>query len=443
MARRPRPKRRERRQRSNVLLRRLGLALVLALPLLYFAFTKLFFDPFEGGQPVFSALVPRDVGLYARRERLDSDLVDLRPHLWDDLVATRPYKDLAQTEWWKSLEWPTEVEAQLAQLKQVAATSPLNLMDDLLGHEVAVVGRLPAGGEGDPGFAVLLRISSKAKLAVELLDYDAVLSRALPGAERSKVDDPDVPGLSWHRLDVPEEAAPGAGGSWFYARRLDLLVVSRDESLVRDVLRQIQSGDQTSLGLSRMYQDQMPPPTGAADERLSLEFVTDGQPLLARLGLAAPPPAGPGDPDMLKTVLGRLIDVSRLGEIAGRLELDDRLSLRLSADLADPPAGSTPAGLRGAPAFVLRDRLKSALGLLPSDTTAVVTMNAALRPLLELIASALGPDELKLLNDTIRDVSRHKPDWRVDSVPALISWLDKALGDEITIAMRQIGRAHV
>ena len=31
MARRPRPKRRERRQRSNVLLRRLGLALVLAL----------------------------------------------------------------------------------------------------------------------------------------------------------------------------------------------------------------------------------------------------------------------------------------------------------------------------------------------------------------------------------------------------------------------------
>lgn len=438
MARRPRPKRRERRQRSNVLLRRLGFALVLALPLLYFAFTKLFFDPFESGQPVFSVLVPRDVGLYARRVRLDSDLAELRPRIWDDLTSTRAYKDLAQTAWWKSQTWPTEFEAQLQQIHQAAGTLPLDLLDDLAGSEVAVVGRLPPDG-GEPAVAMMLRISGRAKLAVELLDYDTVLQRALPGAEQAEVEDPEVPGLTWRRLELPDSIAPGAGGSWFYARRLDLLVLSRDENLVRDVLRQIQSGEATSLGLSRMYQEELPAATGEPDERLSLEFVADARPLLARLGVgekaAEPAPVGP---DALANVLGRLVDPAQIEEIAGRLELDDRLNLRVSADLADPPAGATPGGLRGANSFVLKDRLKSALGMLPSDTTAVLTMNVALRPLLESIVASLGPDESKLINDTIRDISRHTPSWRVDSLPALINWLDKSLGDEVTLAIRPL-----
>jgi hypothetical protein len=444
MARRPRPKRRERRQRSNVLLRRLGLALVLALPVLYFAFTKLFFDPFESDQPPFSVLVPRDVGLYARRERLDSDLVELRPRVWDDLLSTRAWRELSQTEWWKSQTWPAEFEAQLAQIREASAQLPLDLVDDLAGREVAVLGRLPP--QGEPSLAVMLRISGRAKLAVELLDYDAALERALPGATRSEVTDPEVPGLTWRRLDLPAGLAPGAEGAWFYARRLDLLVASRDETLVRDVLRQVQSGEQTSLGLSRMYQDELPPAAGEPDERLSLEFVLDTRPLLARLGLAkaeqpaATPQAQPVGPDALANVLDRLVDPSQLGEAAGRLELDERLSLQVSADLADPRASDLGTGLRGSPAFVLRDRLKSVLGLLPSDTTAVVTINAALRPLLEAVASSLGPDETKLLNDTIRDVSRRSAaaGWRVDSLPALIAWLDKSLGDEVSIAMRPV-----
>ncbi len=437
MARRPRPKRRERRQRGNVPLRRLGLALVIALPLLYFAFTRVFFDPFESAQPPFAVLVPRDVDLYVRRERLESDLAGLRPKLWDRLLATRAYKDLADTAWGQGQPWPAVLEAALAQAEAAAGAAPLDPLADLLGREVALVGRLPPQGAGDPQIATLLRISDRAKLAVEALDFDAALGKAFPGATLQSIDDTDVPGLSWKRLELPADAAPaGAGGAWFYARRTDMLVVSRDEGLVRDVLRQIGSGEQTSLGLSRLYHEELPAARGAPEDRLSLEFVVDARPLVERhLGA---PDAAERSPDALENALRRLLDVQLLGECVGRLEADERLVLSLSADLADAQAGAPTAGLMGAPSFGLAERLRDVLGLLPADSTAAVTLNVELRPLLETVVGALGPDETRLLNDTIRDIARSSPAWRVDNLPALVAYLDRALGDELTVALRPL-----
>ncbi len=433
---REKPKRRERRQRGSRLLRRLGIALVVALPLLYFAFTKLCFDPFEGSQPAFQVLVPRDIDLYARRERLDTDLTALRPVLWDRLTRTPAWKDLSRTGWGQSLEWPRDLEALLQQLAGATADAPLDLVEDLAGREAVLVGRLPQAPDEPPRVAALLRLSDRAKLAVELLDFDAGLSRALPGATLSEVEDPDVPGQGWRRLDLPQGAGPaGAEGAWFFARRLDLLVLSRDEPLVRDVLRQAESGEETSLGLSRLYHDRLPAARGAPDERLSLEFLLDGRALLARW---LEPPATERSDDALANALPRLLDPRLVGESVGRLELDERVVLRLQADLDDATAGAPSAGLRGANSFNLRERLRDVLGLLPSDTSAVVTLNAELRPLLETLVEALGPDEVKLLNDTIRDVSRYSPAFKVDSLPALLAYLDRTLGDELTVALRPV-----
>jgi len=435
MARRPRARRRERRRRGNVGLRRLALALVIAVPVLYFIFTKVFFDPFEGSQPVFAVLVPRDVDLYAQRARLDTDLAGMRPRLWDRLLATPAYKALAATGWWQGMSWPKDFEAVLKQLGESTAGLPLDPVEDLLGREVALVGRLPEKGE--PRVAVLMRISPKAKLAVELLDFDAGLHKAFPGATRSNVQDPDVPGVSWKRLELPPDVAPaGAGGAWFYARELDLLVVSRDENLVRDVLRQVQSGEETSLGLSRLYHEQLAAPRGPPEDRLSLEFLVDAPRLLK------PPEVKPAadalGPDALDNALPKLVDTRALGETVGRIELDDRLSLSIASDLDDGAVAATGAGLRGAPAFVVRERLRDILGLLPSDTSGALTMNVELRPLLETLVASLGPDETRLINDTIRDVARYSPTFKVDSLIGLVAYLDRALGDEVSIAVRPV-----
>ncbi len=433
---REKPKRRERRQRGSRVLRRLGIAAVIALPLLYFAFTKLFFDPFEASQPAFQVLVPRDIDVYARRERLDVDLPGLRPALWDRLTKTAAFRDLGRTAWWQAQQWPRDLEDLLWQLAGATAGAPLDPLADLAGREAVLVGRLPEAPDQPPSVAALLRLSGRAKLAVEALDFGAGLSRALPGATLSDVEDPDDPGLLWRRLDVPPGAGPaGAEGAWFFARRLDLLVLSRDEALVRDVLRQVESGEETSLGLSRLYHDKLPPARGAPDERLSLEFLLDGRALLARW---LDPPAAERSDDALANALPRLLDPRLVGEIVGRLEADDRLVLRLSADLDDATAGAPTAGIRGANSFNLRERLRDVLALLPSDTSAVVTLNAELRPLLETLVEGLGPDQQKLLNDTIRDVSRYSPAFKVDSLPALLAWLDRTLGDEVSVALRPV-----
>jgi hypothetical protein len=51
---------------------------------------------------------------------------------------------------------------------------------------------------------------------------------------------------------------------------------------------------------------------------------------------------------------------------------------------------------------------------------------------------ALGPDELELLNSTIRDVARYSPNWKVDGVASLVAYLGRTLGDEVTLAIRPL-----
>ncbi len=458
MARKRSFKRRERRQRSSSVLKRVGIGVAIAIPLLYFAFTKVFFDPFESSEPAFEELVPRDVDLFVRRQELQSDFaVFPTPALADRLTRSRPWRDLAGTEAWKALSWPAELEALRADVEAQFAQALLDPLADLFGHEVALAGRLPARGAGPAQYALMARISDRAKLAVEMLGFDFALERALPGATRTAVDDPDVPSVDYLRLDVPER------GAFFYARVRDLLVAGRDEGLLRDILRQVDGGPDTSLGRSRLWAD-VPDDGAPPEDHLSLEFLVDGQQLVARSDKAeAPDPAEPGK-DALVTALGRLIDVRRVGEVVGRLAVSEGLSLRAHAEIATVTgtggtggAGDAGAaggaggaagasgggagaggGLLGAPSFGVRERLTSVAGLLPGDTSALITMNVDLRRLLTTCVEALNPDVQTLLNDTIKGLARYSPTWKVDNLPGLISYLGRTLEDEITIAVRPL-----
>jgi hypothetical protein len=241
MARRKRVKRRQSRRGGRRLLVRAGIGAALAVPVLYFVFTKMFYDPFEDSQPPFPVLVPRDVDFFVRRESLASDIVAFpRPVLLDRIGRTREFRELSATAWWKGLSWPAAFEAALMQGEAATAELPFDPLADLVGREVALVGRLPPGAE--PELLLMARISGRAKFGVEALDFGLARSRALPGATLTDEEDPDVPGLTWRRLDLPGE------GAVYYARRLDLLVASRSQTLLRDVLRAVQGSREGSLG---------------------------------------------------------------------------------------------------------------------------------------------------------------------------------------------------
>lgn len=430
--------RRERRRASSRHLSRLAIGLALLVPLLYFAFTKLFFNPFEDSQPPFPVLVPRDVGLFLHRERLDSDVDSFpRPRLYERLVRTREWKELQQTEWFKGLEWPARLESLFEDIEQQVAQAPLDPMGDLLGREVAVVGRWDTSG-GDPTLrvAALLRISRWAKLCVETLDFDFALRRALPDAVRTTVDDPDVPGVAWHRLEQP------GSPPLFYARELDLLVVGQDETLVRDVLRMVAvpGSREASLGLTRLYLENLAPPADQDPaERLSLEVAFDPKPLLPA-PIAPEALVAPG-PDAVVNLARRLLDPSILRTAVARLEADNSLSLRAHAELDAELAAARHTGLLGTDSFRARERLGEAFARLPNDVSAVVTANVELKPLLGALAASLDPDFLQLLDGTLKDLARYSPGFNVDDLPKLIDYLDRTLTGEITIAIRPLDHA--
>jgi len=436
MARKRQFKRRERRRRSSSTLKRILIGIAIAVPLLYFAFTKVFFSPFESAEPPFDWLVPRDVDLFARRQSLDSDFtVFPTPLLADRLMRTRGWRELSETAFYKGLTWPRDLEALHGRIQQELAQAPLDPLRDVLGREVSVVGRVPEPGSGEPQFAFMARISNRAKLAVELLAFDAALERAFPGATRTRVEDPDVPGVTWNRLELPET------GTVFYARQHDLLVVGRDEALLRDVLRQVRDGPETSLGQSRLW-DHLPRDPAAPEEHLSVELMADCRQLVARADPASPSspssPQGELGPDALLTTLGKLVDVRLFGEAVARLAVSDGVSLRAHAELTDAGDATPRAGILGGASFVVRERFTELAGLMPADTSALLTMNVELRALLTAIADSLGPDVQQLLNETIKGVARYSPTWKVDNLAGLISYLGRTLENEVSVAIRPL-----
>jgi len=405
--------------------------------LLYFAFTQFFFDPFEGTQDRFEVLVPSDVDLFVLRERLDSDLITFpMPQLFERLKRTPEWRELIATDWWKGLEFPAAVESFAEEARAALRDAPLDPIADVVGTEVALVGRLPGRGLGEAQFALMARLSTKGKVAIEGLDIDDVREEALPGSTMAEVTDPDFPGLAYRRLDIPEQ------GAWFYARELDLLVIGRSEVLVRDVLRIVLVQSETSLGLSRLYAGHLPKPGGLPEERLSLPFLVDMRQLLART--ESDEDLTEESPHALADALAKLIDLTLFERMVGRVELDTGLSILLHADLDDKRAETERAGLLGTRAFRADERMRDALALVPADTNLIATFNCDLDALMMTFTESFADDVLQLLNRSIKDIGKYSPNWRVENLRGpngLIRQLDRALGDEVTIAVRPADHA--
>ncbi len=444
-------KRRRPRSRGRTSQRRLGRGLLiagLALALLYFAFTRVFFSPFEEGQKPFHLLAPRDVDLYLRREALASDFTADGalpvPRLYDRIRITSTWKEFTESALWQELEWPRDLTAAVGELEPQLRELPLDPVGDVLGREVVVVAR---GLERDDAhWAFLGRLSDKAKFAVELFGFDSVFEEALPGATREELHDETLPEATYHRVVLPAggaaegdpaDAGAAEGDAYYYARRTDLLVVSDDETLLRDVLKRTSGDSEDTVGLSRTYGEHMPAPSRGAHEMFSLGFTMTAGALLDAWGLA--PDRGTPSADATENILRGLVDVELLGDVVGRLELDgSQASLRMHGEIDVGRAASDEGGLLGQTPFTVHERLRDVLGLVPADVSAVATLNVSLNRFLTTVTRGFSPDVVKLLNDTLREVASLTAGWQVDTLPELTAELARALGNEITIVVRPL-----
>jgi hypothetical protein len=440
MARKVRNRKRKggRSRRSKTSLGRILLIVGVVVALLYFTFTKVLYDPFEEPQPSFDQLAPRDVDIYVRRESLATDFSTgstlPMPRVFDRLRRTREWADLEETAWWQALEWPDELEAVLTELEPQLAEIPFDPLLDVLGQEVVLIGRdVDSGGK----WGLLARLSAKAKLAVELFASDTVLDEAIPGAVREDLHDEEVSEVLYHRITLPPVDGATEGDVWFYARETDMLVVSDDELLVRDVLRRVHgSASQDVVGLSRLYAEHMPPAPGEASQHFSAGFILRLGKLLESWELHAD---SAQSEDASANILAKLVDTRLVDDAAGRLEFAPGwLGLQLHGELDVGRASEDKGGLVGQPAFPVHERMTDMLGIMPKDISAIVTMNVSLRRFLTTAVSGFSPDVLTLVNSTLREMSTFTAGWQVDNLPELIDELSRALGNELTLVVRPL-----
>ncbi len=422
------------RHKSKGVGRKLLIGLGLLLPLIYFAFTRVFFNPFEGAQPSFERLVPQDVDLFLHRQFLASDFDEFpEPAVPARWMRTPQWRELTETGWYQDSGWPAHMDGFLEPLlgengELLEDTGPIDILEDLLGQELAIVGRNP-GTDGH--LALMARVSAKAKLAIEAMAFDSVLESALPGASRVEVRDPEVPAVTWQQLDLPGEEP------LYYARRADLLVAGNNEKLVQDILRTVESGAELSLGLSRLYHDKLQQASRPPEGRFTMEWFGDLGHMVDAYDLA--PNVADRHRDALFNVLPRLIDWELLQDGIGRLEFDARrVDFSAYADHDVAAASDDKGGLLGAPAFSVADRLDELLSILPTTTGGVITVNVDLKRFLNTIVEGLDSDVINLLNGLIRDVARYNPGWRVNSLAQLITELSRVLQGELTVAIRPL-----
>lgn len=443
------------RGRSKRLGGRILLIAGLVLALLYFAFTKVLFDPFEDDQPPYHLLVPRDVDFFVRREALTSDVLDSGgfpvPRIFDRLRRTSEWREIEESAWWQGLTWPGELEALVDETEPQLRELPLDPVADVLGREVVLVGRDFKDGAH---WALMGRLTNKAKLAVEIFGFDSTMESALPGATRELLRDEEYPEASYYRITLPgtgDAALPGtsrgvsngdgadaAGDTYYYARETDLLVVSDDESLIKDVLHFVHGAHpERSVGLSRNYDQHMPRGPSNPTDRFSAGFAMTAGTLLEVWGLN-PDTSAPREDALANIMLG-LIDTGLLGDVVGRLELaPGEASLRMHGEVDFGRASNDQGGLLGQKEFDVDAQLREMLGLMPKDVSALVTMNVALGRFLTTASKGFSPDVLQLVNGTLRDVASLTAGWQVDTLPELIAELSRALGNQITMVVRPL-----
>ncbi|MFT7463158.1 MAG: hypothetical protein ACI9EF_001500 [Pseudohongiellaceae bacterium] len=422
------------RHKSTGLRRKLLIGLGFLIPLMYFAFTRLFFDPFEASQPSFERLVPQDVDLFVHRKALASDFdVFPEPSVPARWMRTPEWQALTETAWYSDEGWPKTMDGFLEELlgenvELLNDAGPFDLLDDVLGQEIAIVGRSPATAGH---LAMLARLTPTAKLALEALDFDGILGGALEGATRTEVSDPEQPAVTWQRLELP------GSDPIFYARRTDMVVAGNYEPLVRDILRTVEAGPELSLGLSRLYHDSLQPASRADSSRFTMEWYGDLGHFVEAYDLA--PAVDDRHQDALLNVLPRLIDWDLLQEGIGRLEFDSRhIDFTAHSELDVAAASDDKGGLLGSPSFVVEDRLSDLLSMLPESTGGVMTANIDLSRFLNTVVDGLDSELVNLMNGLIRDVSRYNPGWRVKSLPQFMTELARVLKGELTVAFRPL-----
>src|SRR5687767_6926464 len=125
--------------RAKKLLKIAGITLLSAVVLLLLFIVAFVFNPFEGSLPNMRDVVPRNIDVFLRKERLAEDFAEFpEPLFWQELSESRNFRDFARTPLHR--QWSAEVSRTARELRQVTdqMKEAWLLPEDLIGTEAIV-----------------------------------------------------------------------------------------------------------------------------------------------------------------------------------------------------------------------------------------------------------------------------------------------------------------
>lgn len=393
---------------------------VFAVAIAYVAFRVLFFDPFGSTRADMDRLIPPDVDVMLRRRDLDKDFDPFpMPRFFKSLRIKEDWQALARSKVFQEYEPKLGIEQMYAEAEKVPdQLKPLDLLADLAGREVMVVGRFKP--DGRLAFAALVRGSFRAKFAAEAVKFSVV--RKSQGdliqsyEEKEGVRSLKVNGQSWHLFRID-----------------DVLVAGNDFELVRTI-HQLSNGEGRSLLDSPQYRAAVlqPSPIGR-----TVDFVVDVGAVAKHAGLAWPQPSGA---ELIGLrFLRELFAPERFGQAMGRVALGNQVELSLHA-LADM-SGLRPAsgGLLEAQTGELEAMWRFCGTVFPQKVAVTGYVRADVKAFLRRMEGLLDKDTRQLLNDAINSLRSPDKQLQPKSTVELLDSFAGLVANEFAFAVEPDG----
>lgn len=430
--------------------KRLLIILAFVVGLSYFAFTLLFFDPFEGSYmdrfedtPVaIEYVVPRNVDFFAHKRALDGDFVGDGfpvPEVWKDIAWSRDWQQFERTPLYAELSAALGLEEKIEEIRRTTAEIPLlDPLADVLGRDAAVFGRMRGRGFDETEVAVVFLGSGSARFAFEAAGNGVI--RSLLGIPCEVEELPD----GVRKLTLED-------GTNLYAHRdRDLFVVSTGPQLAGEVKRLLQVGREESLGYTTRYHA-----TVAQDVKefagLRPQKVTAPEDLERRIQLHGNLTTWFADSDwddefrehrgeISRWLMAKLFNPAYFDELTIDLEIGDVLELRGMLGFDRERAENAQTGFYRNRTFDLKPNLERVAQIVPEDTyflmSARVDMNRFLPTVVQALTS-VDPKARELIDDVIKDIRRIRPDFRAQNADDMARSISGFLGDDVVIAMKR------
>lgn len=430
--------------------KRLVLILIFVAGLSYFAFTLVFFDPFEGSYldsyqdtPIaIEYAVPTNVDFFVHKRALEGDFSSGDfpvPKVWDDITLARNWQEFERTPLYGELNVDLDPARRVEEVRELVAQIPLlNPLVDALGRDAAVFGRLAGRGSEQTEVAAVFLGSGKARFA-----YEAIGIGPLRGLLGIPVDvEQDAKGVRTLTLEN--------GAKIHLYRHFDLFVVSSGSGLVDEVIDLLGAGRNQSLGYLRRYHA-----TVAQDvdnfAGLQNTQVTRSEELERRVQLYGRLPSLFAltdadetflDPkgEMSRWLLARLFNPTYFGDVTVDIGFGDTLDLRGMLSFSRERAEQAQTGFYNRNTFELRTAMDKVARLLPDDVyfamAARLDMNRFLPTMIEALTT-VNPESRKALDELVATVRRLRPDFRPTNAVDLVRSIASFIGDDVVVALKR------